>query len=65
MLVLMGGNIIADDEFKELRDQSIKRRIGMQLKLLIKKAIVMQWLTQEPKSLRNSRQWVIQGLAHV
>lgn len=42
MLVLMGGNIIADDEFKELRDQSIKRRIGMQLKLLIKKAIVMQ-----------------------
>lgn len=38
MLVLMGGNIIADDEFKELRDQSIKRRIGMQLKLLIKKA---------------------------
>ena len=42
MLVLMGGNIIADDEFKEPRDQSIKRVICMQLKLLIKIATVMQ-----------------------
>ena len=42
MLVLIGGNIIADDEFKELRDQSIKRIICMQLKLLIKIATVMQ-----------------------
>ena len=41
MLVLVGGNIIANDEFKELRDQSIKRIICMQLKLLIRIAIVM------------------------
>ena len=41
MLVLVGGNIIANDEFKKLRDQSIKRIICMQLKLLIRIAIVM------------------------